>query len=99
MSIDFEEIVDHTGEDDCPACQAQDIVHAVLVPAVSAWEAAHNLPQFSLAVHGAAGLMGAMLAEGIEREAIETAVAGLLDDIEAQIAEDRIMGGPAQGSA
>lgn len=99
MTFDFDQIVDHTSDDDCPVCRAQDIISAFLVPAVSAWEMAHNLPRYSLAIHGAAGLIGVMLEEGIGREEIESALAGVLDDIERQIAEDRMLGGPTQGSA
>ena len=40
-----------------------------------------------------------MLLEGVERSDIVAALARLLDDIEARIAEDRAMGGPAKGSA
>ena len=99
VSIDFNEIVEHTGDDDCPVCRAQEIVGAFLIPAVSSWEMTQNLPRFSLALHGAASLLGAMLEEGIERDDIEAALTEVLDDIERQIAEDKIMGGPPQGTA
>lgn len=99
MSIDLDQIVDHTGDDDCPACRAQEIAGAFLVPAVSAWELAHNLPRHSLAIHGAAGLLAVMLEDGIAREEIEGALTAVLDDLEQQIAEDKMMGGPPQGSA
>ena len=55
--------------------------------------------RFSVALHGAAELLGIMLAEGIAREEIEAALATLLDDIERGIGEDEAMGGPPQGSA
>lgn len=99
MHFDFNQIVDHSGDDDCSACRAQDIVTAFLMPAVSAWESSHNLPRFSLALHGASGLLGAMMDEGLERSEIETALSHLLDEIERQIEEDKILGGPPQGSA
>ena len=40
-----------------------------------------------------------MLAEGASRDDVETALSKLLDEIEAQTAEDRALGGPAQGTA
>jgi hypothetical protein len=99
VHFDFNQIIEHSGDDDCSACRAQDIAAAFLMPAVSAWEISHNLPRFSLAIHGASGLLGAMLEEGIERAEIEAALSQLLDDIERQIEEDKVLGGPPQGSA
>ena len=40
-----------------------------------------------------------MLLEGVERSDIEAALERLLDNIEARIAEDQVMGGPPKGSA
>jgi len=99
MAFDSDQIINHTADDDCPVCRAQEVAGSVLVPAAAAWEMSHDLPRFSLAVHGAAGLLGVMLEEGIGREEIEAALARALDDIEQQIAEHKIMGGPPQGSA
>ncbi len=59
----------------------------------------YRLSQFSLALHSAAGLLGAMLEEGIPRDDIEAALSRALDDIEQQIEEDKTMGGPPMGSA
>jgi len=97
--MSLEEIITHDNTEDCIACRAQDIVAQILVPAAAAWEATSALPHFSLALHGAAGLLGTMLAEGVAREEIEAALSSLLDDIEGQIAEDRMIGGPTQGTA
>ena len=99
MLTNLAALVDHTGDDDCMACRAQDVAASFLVPATLAWEAAQNLPRFSLAIHGAAGLLGVMLEEGIDRHEIESALMQALDEVEQQIAEDRAMGGPPQGSA
>ncbi len=99
MAIDLDETLQHTADDDCPVCRAQEVVGGFLIPALAAWELSHDLPRFSLAIHGAAGLLGVMLEEGIEREEIETALTQALDDIEAQLAEHKLMGGPTQGSA
>lgn len=99
MSIDLNELTEHDMSDDCPVCRAQDIVDLALVPAAAAWELRNGLPRFSVALHGAASLLGALIEEGVDRDQIETALSGLLDDIEQQIEEDRVMGGPTQGSA
>lgn len=99
MSIDLSEITEHDLSDDCPVCRAQEFTELVLLPAAYAWEATGALPRFSLALHGAAGLLGAMLQEGVAREEIESALSGLLDELEMQIAENETMGGPPQGTA
>lgn len=99
MPTDLNEILEHDMSDDCPVCRAQDLVHLVLLPAAAAWEQTNDLPRFSVAVHGAAGLLSALLEEGVPREDVEAALSRLLDDMEQQIAEDRAMGGPPQGTA
>ena len=99
MSVDLKELTDHDHSDECPVCRAQNIVQSALLPAASAWEVNDELPRFSVALHGAAELLGAMLEGGISREDIETALGRLLDDIEQRITEDQVMGGPPQGSA
>ena len=99
VPVDPNAIIEHDMTDDCPACRAQDLVDMALLPAVSAWEQANELPRFSLALHGAAGLLGAMLQEGVSRDGMETALGTLLDDIESHIAENAAMGGPPQGTA
>ena len=99
MSIDLNSLVEHDLSDDCPICRTQDIVHVALLPAAAAWELNSGLPRFALALHGAAGLLGVMLDEGVAREEIESAMSALLDDIENQIDEDSSMGGPPQGTA
>ena len=99
MAIDLETLVDHDLSDDCPVCRASELVAFTLMPAAAAWEQAHELPQFSVALHGAAQLLGVMLQEGVRRADIERALATLLDEIEIQIEEDQTFGGPPQGSA
>jgi hypothetical protein len=92
-------LVDHAGDDDCSTCRAQEIAASILVPAVAAWEAVQSLPRFSLALQGAAGLIGTMLEDGFDRHEVEEALASALDDVEQQIAEDKTFGGPPQGTA
>jgi hypothetical protein len=99
MTIGLEAIVTHDSTDDCVACRAQSVVMQALVPAAAAWEATAELPRFAIALHGAAGLLGSMLREGVPRDEIEGALSELLDQIEQQITEDQTMGGPAQGTA
>ncbi len=99
MTIDLKAIVEHDLTEECPVCRAQELVEFALLPAASAWELRSELPRFSVALHGAAGLLGVMLHEGVPRNKIEAALGKLLDDIEQQIAEDKVMGGPTQGTA
>ena len=99
MTIDLTSLADHDLSDDCPVCRAQDIVRTALLPAAAAWEASDELPRLSVALHGAAGLLGVILEEGVERTDVEAALGRLLDDIEQRIAEDQVMGGPPKGSA
>ena len=68
-------------------------------PPAAAWEANDELPRFSVALHGAAELLGVILEDGVERSDIEAPLGRLLDDIEARIAEDQVMGGPPKGNA
>ncbi len=98
MNVDLAPLLDHDLSDDCPVCRAQEVIQIALLPA-AAWELNNELPRFSVALHGAAELLGAMLLEGVERGDIETALERLLNDIEARIAEDQVMGGPPKGSA
>ncbi len=99
MPIDLKAITEHDMSDECPVCRAQDIVDAVLLPAAAAWELRNELPRLSIALHGAAGLLSALLEEGVPRDEVDAALSRLLDDIEQQIAEDGVLGGPTQGTA
>ncbi len=94
MTVDLAPLVDHDLSDDCPVCKAQNIVQVALLPAAQAWERNNELPRFSVALHGAAELLGAMLEEGVERSDIEAALGRLPDNIEQRIVEDQVMGGP-----
>lgn len=98
MPIDIKAIVTHDSTDNCVACRAQDIAAQVLVPAAEAWESSHGLPRYSVALHGAAELLGRLLQGGVEREDLDHALTTLLDDIEAQLSEDASIG-PTQGTA
>ncbi len=99
MPIDLNTLIEHDMSDNCPVCRAQDLVDAVLLPAAAAWELRNELPRLSVALHGAAGLLSALLEEGVPRDEVEAALSRLLDDIEQQLAEDKAMGGPTQGTA
>ncbi len=99
MPIDLKAITEHDMSDNCPVCRAQNLVDMVLLPAAAAWELRSELPRFSIALHGAAGLLSALLEEGVPRDEVEAALSRLLDDYEQQVAEDGVMGGPPQGTA
>ncbi len=99
MTIDLKAITEHDLTEECPVCRAQEIVEMALLPAASAWELRSELPRLSIALHGAAGLLCALLEEGVPRDDVEAALSRLLDDYEQQVAEDKAMGGPTQGTA
>ena len=99
MTIDLRKLAEHDMSDDCPVCRTQDIIAAALLPAAAAWEQVNELPQYSMALHGAAQLLGVLLEEGVARGEIDAALATILDDIEQAIDEDEMMGGPPQGTA
>ncbi len=99
MRSDLDQLVDHDHSDNCPVCKAQELVAVALIPAAAAWELHNELPRLSVALHGAAGLLGAMLEEGVPRNDVDDKLRVLLDDIEREIAEDKAMGGPPRGNA
>ncbi len=99
MPDGLEKLVEHDLSEDCPVCRAQEVVATALLPAAAAWEDSNGLPRFSLALQGAAGLLGTMLEQGVARDEIEAVLSRLLDDVEAHIAEEGAMGGPPLGSA
>lgn len=92
-------ILAHEYSDDCMVCRAQDVVAFSLVPAAAAWETANELPQYSVALNEAAQPLAAMIADGLSRSDVEEALKRLLGDLEAQIKEDGVFGGPTQGNA
>ncbi|MEK9684475.1 MAG: hypothetical protein VW226_08000 [Rhodospirillaceae bacterium] len=99
MNSDLEKLLTHEYSDDCTTCKAQDVAALSLVPAVAAWETAYELPQYSIALNGAAQLLGAIIADGVARSDVEDALRQLLDEVEEQIREEGLLGGPPQGTA
>ena len=99
MTSVLDHLVEHDMSDDCLVCRAQEVVAIALMPAAAAWEVDNGLPRFAVALNGAAELLGALLQDGLAREAVEAALSGLLDEIELRIAEDGALGGPPQGTA
>jgi hypothetical protein len=99
MALSLEELFAHDGTEDCIACRARDFVAQIVIPAAEAWETSTDLPRFSIALHGAAGLLGGILEAGVSREEIESALSRLLDELEEQLTENQAMGGPPQGTA
>ncbi len=73
MAFDLDELTDHDGTKDCPICRAQAVVEGALVPAVVAWETHHELPHFSLALHGAAGELLSKVGDGGFRRRVRLA--------------------------
>ncbi len=99
MNFILDEIAQHSINEDCPVCRAQEIIERALLPATAAWESNESLPRFSIALHGAAALLGVMLKEGRSRQDIESALSTVLDEFERQVIENGALGGPTQGSA
>ena len=75
MTSVLDHLIEHDMSDECLVCRAQDVVAMALMPAAAAWEVDNGLPRFSVALHGAAELLGAMLQEGLAREAVEATLA------------------------
>ena len=71
MTSVLDYLVEHDMSDDCPVCRAQEVVAIALMPAAAAWEADNGLPRFAVALNGAAELLGALLQDGLAREATE----------------------------
>ena len=94
MHNDLQKLLAHEYSDDCIVCRAQDVVEFSLVPAAPAWETANELPQYSVALNGAAQLLAAMIADGLSRNDVEEALKHLLNDLEAQIKKEGVFGGP-----
>ena len=69
------------------------------VPGAAAWETANELPQYSVALNGAAQLLAAMIADGLLRNDVEEVLKSLLDDLKASIKEEGVFGGPTKGNA
>ena len=99
MNVILDGISHHSAEEDCQVCRAQEFIKRALLPAAAAWELNESLPRYSFALHGAAGLLGVMLEEGLSRQDIEAALSTVLDDIERQKIENGVLDGPTQGSA
>ena len=74
MHNDLKRLLAHEYSDDCMVCRAQDVVAFSLVPAAAAWETANELPQYSVALNGAAQLLAAMIADGLSRNDVEEAL-------------------------
>jgi len=97
-ALDLTSLLDHDHSGDCPVYRAQGAIQIVLLPAAAVWELNNELPRFTVALHCGAEHLGAVLSEGVERSDIEAALTRLLDDIEARIAEDQMMGASPKGS-
>lgn len=97
--MDLDDLLEHEMSDDCVVCRAQDIVFMALLPAAAAWEQNNELPRYSVALHGAAAMLGAMLEAGVPRDDVDAAISQLLDEVEIRIAEEQALGGPPQGTA
>lgn len=77
----IEELLDHTGEDECPACRAFDLAHDVVIPALAAWESHYGLKEGQLGLVTVLAAAAALLeADLADREGLEAALAEHLDE-------------------
>jgi len=76
-----EDLLDHTGEDECPLCRAFDLAYDVVLPALAAWESQYGLKEGQLGLATVLTAASSLLeAELAEREGIESALAEHLDE-------------------
>ena len=87
--IDIDELVSHDDGEDCVVCLSSDISASI--------EEVHDLPRGALALHGAAGLLAAMIEAGVPRHQVEAGLFALLDEFEQIKAEQDL--GMVQGNA
>jgi hypothetical protein len=76
-----EDLLDHTGEDECPVCRAFDLAYDVVIPALAAWETHHGLKEGQLGLATVLTAASALLeADLADRAGLEAALAEYLDE-------------------
>jgi len=79
-----EDLLDHTGEDECPVCRAFDLAYDVVIPALAAWETQYGLKEGQLGLATVLTAASALLdADLADRDGLEAALAEHLDESEA----------------
>ena len=76
-----EDLLDHSGEDECPVCRAFDLAYDVVIPALAAWENHYGLKEGQLGLATVLTAASALLeAELADREGLQAALAEYLDE-------------------
>ncbi|HSS63923.1 MAG TPA: hypothetical protein VLS27_05780 [Gammaproteobacteria bacterium] len=76
-----QELIEHTGDEDCAACRAFDLAYDVVIPALAAWESQHGLKEGQLGLATVLTAAASLLDSGLaDRESLEAALAEHLDD-------------------
>ena len=76
-----EDLLDHSGEDECPVCRAFDLAYDVVIPALAAWENHYGLKEGQLGLATVLTAASALLeADLADRAGLEAALAEYLDE-------------------
>jgi hypothetical protein len=77
------ELLEHSGDDQCPVCQAEDLVYEIVLPALVAWEQQRGLKSGQLALVSLLAVAAVLVEqEFVTRDDLEKALIERLDDIE-----------------
>ncbi|MDX1421618.1 MAG: hypothetical protein R3322_00680 [Kiloniellales bacterium] len=77
----IEDLLEHSGEDDCAVCRAFDLAYDVVIPALAAWETQHGLKEGQLGLATVLTAASALLeADLADRGGLEAALAEHLDE-------------------
>ena len=73
-----EDLLDHSGEDECPVCRAFDLAYDVVIPALAAWENHYGLKEGQLGLATVLTAASALLeAELADRDGLQSGVRGI----------------------
>jgi len=82
----IEDLLEHSGEDDCPVCRAFDLAYDVVIPALAAWETQYGLKEGQLGLATVLTAASALLeADLADRGGLEVALAEHLDEAAAGV--------------
>ena len=82
----IEDLLEHSGEDDCPVCRAFDLAYDVVIPALAAWETQYGLKEGQLGLATVLTAASALLeADLADRGGLEAALAEHLDEAAAGV--------------
>ena len=83
-----EDLLDHSGEDECPVCRAFDLAYDVVIPALAAWENHYGLKEGQLGLATVLTAASALLeADLADSDGLKTALAEHLEETAAGLAK------------